>query len=132
MVKQIVEKCDISRHFCYCQPSQEREQLQGSDSLSQSKTLIRGAGGGGNDWRHSPSRSQSASGMPLWCKDFAEHGNANSRLTKSARFGEPTLYPAFTLSDYRICDSRHPLSVLRSLISAVLGISTVNQVIRSR
>ncbi|GFO22910.1 hypothetical protein PoB_004941500 [Plakobranchus ocellatus] len=74
---------------------------------------------------------ETVTGMPLWCKDFAEHGNANSRLTKSARFGEPTLYPAFTLSDYRICDSRHPLSVLRSL-SVALGISTVNQVIRPR
>ncbi|GFO06226.1 hypothetical protein PoB_003273100 [Plakobranchus ocellatus] len=71
-------------------------------------------------------------GIPLWCKDFAEHGNANSRLTKSARFGEPTLYPAFTLSDYRICDSRHSLSALRSLISAAISISTVNQVIRPR
>ncbi|GFN85296.1 hypothetical protein PoB_001180200 [Plakobranchus ocellatus] len=71
-------------------------------------------------------------GMPLWCKDFAEYRNANSRLTKSGLFGEPTLHPAVTLSDYKMCDSRHPLLELRSLISAVLGISTVNQVIRPR
>ncbi|GFO19638.1 hypothetical protein PoB_004614300 [Plakobranchus ocellatus] len=64
-------------------------------------------------------------GMPLWCKDFAEHRNANSRLTKPGRFGEPTLYSAVTLSDYRICDSRHPLLALRSLISVAVGISTV-------
>ncbi|GFN91584.1 hypothetical protein PoB_001809000 [Plakobranchus ocellatus] len=69
-------------------------------------------------------------GMPLWCKDFADHRNANSKLTKSALFGEPTLYPAFTLSDYKICDSRHPLSALRSPKSAATGISTVNTVIR--
>ncbi|GFO40096.1 hypothetical protein PoB_006660100 [Plakobranchus ocellatus] len=68
--------------------------------------------------------------MPLWCKDLAANRNANSRLAKSTRFGknEPTLYPAFTLSDYRICDSRHSPAALRS----VIGISTVNQVIRPR
>ncbi|GFO27259.1 hypothetical protein PoB_005376400 [Plakobranchus ocellatus] len=71
-------------------------------------------------------------GMSSWCKDFAEHRNANSRLTKSGRFGEPTLYPAFTVSYYRICDSRHSPSALGSLISAAIGISTVNQVIRPR
>ncbi|GFO31838.1 hypothetical protein PoB_005834300 [Plakobranchus ocellatus] len=74
---------------------------------------------------------ETVTGMPLWCKDFAEHRNANSRLTKSARFGGPTLYPAFTLSDYRICDSRHSVSTEISDKSAI-GISTVNQVIRPR
>ncbi|GFN79609.1 hypothetical protein PoB_000611500 [Plakobranchus ocellatus] len=78
------------------------------------------------------SRISTAIGMPLSCKDFAGNRKANSRLTKSARFGEPTLYPAFTVSVYRICDSRDSLSALRSLISAAMGISTVNQVIRPR
>ncbi|GFO17349.1 hypothetical protein PoB_004385400 [Plakobranchus ocellatus] len=287
MVKQIGEKCDISRHLCHSQLSQEREQLQDSDSLSQSKTLIRGAddggmigvtdfrglkvhrvkdriqtrsksggggwsnscnrvsgdgngsdrsggrdngngngsgdesdagsgddmvrvvvmavvmvvlmlmvmmvmvvvggGGGGRNgggdgsgdsvggsgcrsgggmvvmvimvmvivavmvadhgggWLDNPSDSgyapldyvrgsymlhkladscsrcgpalrsvETVTGMPLWCKDFAEHRNANSRLTKSGLSGEPTLYPAVTLSDYKMCDNRHPLLELRS------------------
>ncbi|GFO12841.1 hypothetical protein PoB_003934600 [Plakobranchus ocellatus] len=67
-------------------------------------------------------------------QDFAANRNANSRLTKSTRFGknEPTLYLTVTVSVYRISDSRQSLSALRSLIRTAIDISIVNQVIRPR